>query len=152
MSIALNMAVGSERALPVVVEDDRGAGREQRVEARLVERVRVVTRSREDEQVDNVDDADAELGTKVAAEQRGGLDDLLRELEADTDKDDVRLNALVDRVVCDRGLSAMRRPKPAVAFRLTLPDHGAGDARRLGLFLGEVDGRRCLCADDQVDV
>lgn len=83
----------------MVVENDGGIGREERVEAGLVEGVRVVTRGGKDEQVDDVDDADAEVGAKVAAEESGGLDDFLGELEADTDEDDVRLDTLVDRIV-----------------------------------------------------
>lgn len=88
---------------PVVVEDDGDAGREERVEARLVEGMRVVAGGSQDKEVDDVDDTDAEVGAKVTTEETRSLDDLLSELETDTDEDDVRLDTLVDRVLCQVG-------------------------------------------------
>ena len=88
---------------PVVVEDDGDARREERVEARLVEGMRVVAGGSEDEEIDDVDDTDTEVGAKVTAEESRSLDDLLGELETDADEDDVRLDTLVDRVLCRDG-------------------------------------------------
>jgi len=82
--------------LPVVVDHDRNTRREERVETRFVESVRVI-RS-EDEQVDNVDDSNPQVGSKVLLELGSGRDDFRLKFESDSDENDIGIDSLVDRV------------------------------------------------------
>lgn len=62
--------------------------------------MRVLALAGEDHEVDDVDDTDAQVVAKVLAENARRVNDLLGELVADADEDDVGVDALVDRVVC----------------------------------------------------
>lgn len=62
--------------------------------------MRVLSLAGENHEVDDVDDADAQVVAEVLAEDARRVDDLLGQLVADADEDDVRVDALVDRVVC----------------------------------------------------
>lgn len=92
---------GDLSRVAVVVDDDGGLGREERVEASLVKSMRVCAVRSENEEVDNVDDADTEVGAVVLLEESGGGDDFLGQLVADADKDNIGVDSLVDGVVCD---------------------------------------------------
>jgi len=82
--------------LPVVVDNDGDSRREERVETRFVESVRVI--GSEDEQVDNVDDSNPQVGSKVLLELSGGRNDFGLKFESDPDKNDIGIDTLIDRV------------------------------------------------------
>ena len=77
----------------MVVDDDRNTRREQRVETGLVERMRVITGGREDEEVDDVDDASAESRAEGVLEEGGGGNDFCSQFESDADEDDVGVDS-----------------------------------------------------------
>ena len=70
----------------MVIKVNRPVLREQRVEAVVVERVRVRALLAQDHQVGDVDDAEAEGGAEPA-EEGGGGDDLEGDFDADTAED-----------------------------------------------------------------
>lgn len=79
------------------VHHDGRLRREQRVEARFRKRMRVI--DAEDHEVDNVDNADAQVLAEPFLEQFGASEHLDGQLEADADEDNVRTDAVVGRVL-----------------------------------------------------
>lgn len=96
--------------------------------------MRVVALRREDKQVDDIDDPDPEVSAEVLAEERGGVDDLLGQLVADTDEDNVWVDTLVDRVVCVREARGMDKavnlPHPVTSCRKPMLGEGAGGRKK----------------------
>lgn len=119
------------RRVPVVVEVDGQIGREERVERVTRQGVRVRPFRLQDHQVCHVDHPHAELRAP-SPQDRGRLDDLERELGANPDEDDVRVESVVG----------------AGEF----PDGGPCAAVVFGLFGRQEDRGRLLRADHQVDV
>jgi hypothetical protein len=82
------------RGIPVVIEVDGQIGCEERIKGVAGEGVRMRALVLEDHDVRYVDDAHAEI-RYTTSQEGGGLDDFEHELCADTDEDDVRIEAFV---------------------------------------------------------
>ena len=84
----------NEPRIAVEGEDDRLVGREQRVEVVIGEPVRMLARGLQLHQIDDVDDADLQLGRVLAQEVDGG-ERFERRHVAAAGHDDIGLAALV---------------------------------------------------------
>ena len=115
----------------VVGEDHRPVGGEERVELRVGEPVRVLVLVLQPHQVDDVDEADAQVGQPLAQDRRGGQR-LERRDVAGAAEHDVGILAVV-----------VARP---------LPDAEAARAVRDRLVHRQVVERRLLAGHDHVDV
>ena len=88
---------GELSLVSVPVRNDGSVGREERVEASFRESVRVILG--EDEEINDIDDANAQVAAEVLLEKLSGGDDFLGELVSDTHEDDIRVDSLVGGVV-----------------------------------------------------
>lgn len=128
VTLARKQERGDFLGIAVEVDQDGPVGREECVEGVLCERVRVLSVFTENHEVDDVDDTHSyALGTKNG----GCSDNFVRDFYADTNENDVGLEAVVRRVLA--------------------PDRCAGDAVSLRLFNIQPDLGWVFGADDQVD-
>lgn len=77
------------------INDDGTGGREERVESSLREGVRVFSNRGENEDVDNVNDSNAQVVAELFSKHRGCGDDFRRKFKPDSDKHDIRIDSVV---------------------------------------------------------
>ena len=126
---AVGEAVDQPR-VAVVGEDHRAVGGEERVELAVGQAVRVLGGLLQPHQVDDVDDAHAQVGQALAQDRRGG-EDLDGRHVPGAGEDDVGIAVVVARPV---------------------PDADAAGAVQQGVVHAEPRRRRLLAGHDHVDV
>ena len=133
----------------VVVEVDVLVGGEERVPVDVLERVWVAAGGREDHEVGDVHDTDAERWRDLA-EESGGGDNLEGHLNTETDENDVGVDTLIGGAELPGGSSGDAVLKAEVSVEIV---RGRDDcAYPVGLLGGEPHGRGLLAADHEVDV